>query len=210
MRTEQEAFWYGSFGEEYTDRNAPADNNASNIFFFAQALKQLRSVRSVFEIGTNRGLNLCAMRSLMPNTEFSGIEINEKAAELARRNHPSVLSGSILDVDMLKVGTHDLVLTKGVLIHITPERVFDVYSRIASAANKYVLIAEYYNPTPVEITYRGHSDKLFKRDFAGEFMQAHNFSLLDYGFAYRGDPNYPQDDLNWFLLEKGSPDPDGE
>jgi spore coat polysaccharide biosynthesis protein SpsF len=26
--------------------------------------------------------------------------------------------------------------------------------------------------------------------------------LLDYGFAYRRDPDFPQDDINWFLLER--------
>jgi len=26
--------------------------------------------------------------------------------------------------------------------------------------------------------------------------------LIDYGFAYRHDPNFPQDDITWFLLER--------
>ena len=26
--------------------------------------------------------------------------------------------------------------------------------------------------------------------------------LLDYGFAYHRDPNFPQDDITWFLMEK--------
>jgi spore coat polysaccharide biosynthesis protein SpsF len=26
--------------------------------------------------------------------------------------------------------------------------------------------------------------------------------LLDYGFRYRHDPNWPQDDITWFLLER--------
>ena len=28
--------------------------------------------------------------------------------------------------------------------------------------------------------------------------------LIDYGFVYHRDPNFPQDDLNWFLMEKSS------
>ena len=27
--------------------------------------------------------------------------------------------------------------------------------------------------------------------------------LLDYGFAYHKDENFPQDDISWFLLRKG-------
>ena len=71
------------------------------------------------------------------------------------------------------------------------------------AVKKYICIAEYYNPSPVALSYRGHSDKLFKRDFAGEFMkQFPDVELVQYGFAYRSDPNFPQDDINWFLLKK--------
>ena len=45
--------------------------------------------------------------------------------------------------------------------------------------------------------------KLFKRDFAGELLDAFpSLDLVDYGFVYHRDPNFPQDDMNWFLLEK--------
>ena len=53
------------------------------------------------------------------------------------------------------------------------------------------------------IDYRGHTDKLFKRDFAGELLDRHkDLRLMDYGFVYHGDPKFPQDDITWFLLEK--------
>lgn len=68
---------------------------------------------------------------------------------------------------------------------------------------KYILIAEYYNPSPVDISYRGHKGFLFKRDFAGEILYKYpELKLIDYGFVYHRDNNFPQDDLNWFLLEK--------
>lgn len=68
---------------------------------------------------------------------------------------------------------------------------------------RYILIAEYYNPVPVEVSYRGNSGKLFKRDFAGEMLDRYSdLQLLDYGFSYRRDPQFPTDDINWFLLEK--------
>jgi len=49
---------------------------------------------------------------------------------------------------------------------------------MAVIADKYVLINEYFNPTPTEIVYRGHSAKLFKRDFAGEFLDSTEDSNL--------------------------------
>ena len=65
------------------------------------------------------------------------------------------------------------------------------------------MICEYYNPNPVSVNYRGHKDKLFKRDFADEFLNKYNnLTLLDYGFIYRKDPSFPQDDITWFLIKK--------
>jgi pseudaminic acid biosynthesis-associated methylase len=96
-----------------------------------------------------------------------------------------------------------LVLIKGVLIHINPNELPIVYDKLVQAAKKYILIMEYYNPTPVSVTYRGQKDRLFKRDFAGEIMDRHkNIKLLDYGFVYHRDLNFPMDDGTWFLMEK--------
>ena len=97
----------------------------------------------------------------------------------------------------------DLVLIKGVLIHIHPNELQNVYKLLYKASRKYICIAEYYNPSPVEVKYRGHEGKLFKRDFAGEIMeQFSDLELIDYGFVYHRDSNFPQDDTTWFLLEK--------
>lgn len=46
----------------------------------------------------------------------------------------------------------------------------EIYDKLFTASQRYILVAEYYNPSPVEIIYRGHSNRLFKRDFAGELM----------------------------------------
>lgn len=51
--------------------------------------------------------------------------------------------------------------------------------------------------------YRGNKNRLFKRDFAGEFMDKFpDVQLVEYGFAYHRDKRYMVDDVNWFLLEK--------
>jgi spore coat polysaccharide biosynthesis protein SpsF len=65
------------------------------------------------------------------------------------------------------------------------------------------LVAEYYDPKPVTLKYRGHDNKMFKRDFAGELLDKYqDLRLLDYGFCYHRDPSFPQDDISWFLMEK--------
>lgn len=78
-----------------------------------------------------------------------------------------------------------------------------VYDKLYSSSRKFILIAEYYNPTPVTLEYRGNKNKLFKRDFAGELLERYkDLELVDYGFLYHNDKAFKQDDLTWFLMRK--------
>ena len=97
----------------------------------------------------------------------------------------------------------DFVFTSGVLIHICPDKLNEVYKKLYNLSRKYIWICEYYNPTPVEVEYRGNEGKLFKRDFAGEMLDLYkDLSLQSYGFNYHRDNNFPTDDATWFLLKK--------
>jgi pseudaminic acid biosynthesis-associated methylase len=201
--TEQEAFWAGSFGDAYIQRNNSDQLLASNLHFFSSALKQCGKVQSSIEFGANIGMNLRALKMLYPGIQLEGIEINATAAsELAEViGKENVHNCSIFDVIPTK--QVDLAFIKGVLIHINPEQLHVVYDRLYAASSRYILVAEYYNPSPVSIPYHGHDDRLFKRDFAGELMDRFtDLELVDYGFAYRRDPSFPQDDITWFLMRK--------
>ncbi|TWU37669.1 hypothetical protein Q31b_44570 [Novipirellula aureliae] len=201
--TPQEEFWAGSFGDEYINRNTEEKFLASNIAFFSKILSNTSGIKSIVEFGPNIGLNLRALQMLLPSVDMAGIEINSEAARQLKCSLPKaeIFNESILTVELQK--QFDLALIKGVLIHINPDSLPDVYDKLANASARYVVIAEYYNPSPVSIPYRGHDDRLFKRNFAGEFLDLHSeFSLVDYGFTWHRDPNFPQDDLTWFLLER--------
>jgi pseudaminic acid biosynthesis-associated methylase len=203
FQTDQEGFWAGKFGTEYIERNQGDALLASNLNFFSKALAAAHGIQSCIEFGANIGMNLKALKLLHPSMDLHGIEINAQAAELLALTIPSghVYHDSILTFSPSR--QWDLTLIKGVLIHINPEALPTVYDKLVIACSKYLLVAEYYNPMPVAIPYRGHTDRLFKRDFAGEIMHKHpQMKLVDYGFAYRGDPNFPQDDITWFLMEK--------
>jgi spore coat polysaccharide biosynthesis protein SpsF len=203
FKTEQEAFWAGEFGTEYIQRNQGDALLASNLDFFAKALSATRDVHSCIEFGANIGMNLKALKLLHPSQEQYGIEINAEAAQQLSTIIPAkhVYQTSILDFEPARLW--NLVLIKGVLIHMNPDVLKQVYDKLVASTDRYLLVAEYYNPSPVAIPYRGHTDRLFKRDFAGEIMERHpGMRLVDYGFAYRRDPNFPQDDITWFLMEK--------
>jgi spore coat polysaccharide biosynthesis protein SpsF len=169
---------------------------------FSRIFSRTKSIESVIEFGANIGLNLVAIKQLLPNVDLSAIEINKKSAEeLELLEGVRIYHQSILDfaVDYER----EFVFTKGVLIHINPDRLQDVYDLLYKTSRRYICLAEYYNPTPVKVDYRGHKNKLFKRDFAGEMLDRFkDLELLDYGFVYHRDNNFPQDDLNWFLLRK--------
>lgn len=203
--TKQENLWAGRFGAEYAGRNRRDEWIASSASLFARSLSCCGPIQNCVEFGANIGLNLRALRFLFPNIALRAVEINAQAAEELRRSLPDcdVRVASMLDLDPAGEPPADLVLSKGVLIHVAPDSLGKAYRLLTATARRYLLICEYYNPTPVSVEYRGHSESLFKRDFCGEILDSYPaFRLKDYGFVYRRDPNFPQDDVNWFLLER--------
>ncbi|MEM7300507.1 MAG: pseudaminic acid biosynthesis-associated methylase [Pseudomonadota bacterium] len=203
FKTEQEAFWAGEFGNEYIGRNGEEVFLQTDVAFFSTVLRSIGRIESCIEFGCNIGLNLRALNSLDPRMSQHAVEINAQAAEQARQALPDLdlHHGSILEYESSVAC--DLSISKGVLIHISPDELNKFYDRLYKHSSRYILVAEYYNPKPVAIPYRGHKDKLFKRDFAGEMMDRFSdLELHDYGFVYHRDPMFPQDDMNWFILRK--------
>ena len=148
-------------------------------------------------------MNLRALKILFPEQQQFGVEINAQAAAELRKVVPpeNVFEMSILDFTPPQ--TFDLVLDKGTLIHINPQHLPQVYDLLNRSTGKHLLVCEYYNPTPTHVSYRGHNDRLFKRDFCGEILDLYPaLNLIDYGFIYHRDNNFPQDDITWSLMEK--------
>ncbi len=202
FKTLQEDFWVGSFGDDYINRNQDKNLIESKANFFSRILKSAPDVKSIVELGCNMGLNLSALNTLNRAYKLCGYEINSKAVQKAEElKIAKIINQTILEQLSTNV-KYDMSFTKGVLIHINPEYLHYVYDNLYNLSTKYICICEYYNPSPVAIEYRGNKDKLFKRDFAGEMMDRHNLKLVDYGFVWRRDNLFPQDDISWFLLEK--------
>ena len=200
--TSQEQLWAGEFGNDYIDRNRDSALLDSNRALFEKILSHTHGVTSAIEFGPNIGNNLRAMRDLLPAVELHSVEINASAAaEIQAWGGATVEVTSLLDFTPSR--QWDLSFTKGVLIHLPPQALPDVYDKLVAASSRYVMVCEYYNPSPVEVSYRGHEHALFKRDFAGEILDAHpELALVDYGFTYHRDPQHPLDDSTWFLMEK--------
>lgn len=201
-KTDQEKFWSGDFGNNYINRNSDYKLMSASINMFGKILESCSDVSSVLEVGPNIGINLDAIRLLKPEFSFSAVEINKTAVDILKeKDYIEVYHNSILDFESTK--KWDLVFTRGVLIHISPDELERVYEKLYETTNKYIVLAEYYNPVPVAIDYRGEKDKLFKRDFAGDLLKKYDdLELVNYGFEYRHDNNFPNDDITWFVLRK--------
>ena len=201
--TEQEKFWCGNFGNIYINRNKNKKVIKNNFFFFKKIFSSRFKIKSLIEFGPNIGLNIIAFKKIFKMNFITAVEINKKAcSELKDIKKLNITNDSI--INFLPKKKYDLVLVKGLLIHLNPNKLQKVYKTIYKSCKPsgYILIAEYYSPKPTMVIYRGESNKLFKRDFAGEFVSLFKKTkILKYGFSYHRD-KYPQDDLNWFLIKK--------
>jgi len=203
---EQEAFWRGQFGQEYIQRNLSTDLLPTNIAFFSKVFAHRPAPKSILEVGANMGQNLSALNVLFPKASLTAFELNPEAIKHLQQALPQcrVIPDSFRTATLTPWPTAEWVLIKGVLIHQPPEALPVFYDRLFASSERWLCVTEYYHTTPVALPYRGHENKLFKRDFAGELLDRfHNqLRLVDYGFIYHRDPAFPQDDLTWFLLEK--------
>ncbi|MCP4099770.1 MAG: methyltransferase domain-containing protein, partial [Planctomycetaceae bacterium] len=177
-KTEQEVFWETEFGNDYILRNQGPAEVASSVAFFSKIISKTTKPGSVLELGSNIGVNLAAMEQLLPDASLSAVEINREAAEHLERTLPRVELHCTSILEFEPARQWDLVFSKGVLIHLNPQELPRVYDLMFEASSQYIMVAEYYNPIPVELPYRGHEGKLFKRDFAGELMDRHSTLTL--------------------------------
>ena len=178
----------------------------ANLRFFQSALA-FSHATSIIELGCGVGLNREALWEWDENIAYHGIDIDAKSIGTAATHGAT---WTVLDVATpyaaplaLAVGpAADLTFTKGCLIHIEPAKLPAVYENLYRLSTSEIMIAEYYSPNPVEIEYRGKTGLLWKRDFAGEMLQAYpDLRLVDYGFHSRHD-EFPQDDITWFLMRR--------
>jgi pseudaminic acid biosynthesis-associated methylase len=197
--------WQSEFGDEYAKRNriTPEGQRAlvrdwGRILAHAVTPKP----QSVLEVGCSVGRNLLALQQFIP--ELNAIEPNAAACQAARGN-PDIRLASLHQcaADALPFADKsiDLVFTSGVLIHIPPEQLGTVVNEIYRVARRYIVCIEYFSHEPTEVTYRGHSGYLFKRDFGRFYLERHpDLRVLDYGFLWQVLDS--SDNSNWWLFGK--------
>lgn len=154
-------FWAGAFGDEYTERNR-VDWRARVPFW--KATIDITRPNTVLELGANAGWNLRAIREASPGTYACGLDVNAKAARIARIEGYDVNTYDPSG-DLGVRYPVDLVFTAGLLIHIVPADLPRVMQNLVNASGRYVLAVEYEAKTEEEVPYRGHAGRLWRRPF---------------------------------------------
>ncbi|MBI5611056.1 MAG: methyltransferase domain-containing protein, partial [Deltaproteobacteria bacterium] len=152
---------------------------------------------------SNIGNNLRALRTLT-GAELYALEPNQQARETLVRDQvvpaDNVLEGIATHID-LSDGAVDLAFTSGVLIHIHPDDLLASCQEIHRVARRYIVCVEYFSDKAEVIPYRGHMDRLFKRDFGGFWLDHFaDLRVVDYGFLWKRLTGL--DNLTWWVFEK--------
>lgn len=181
MQTKQIDFWKGDFGKEYTDRNSRSHEEWDKFYlscygktkiemndaFIGNLPKDMR----ILEVGCNTGMQLNGFQR-MGFENLYGVELQPYAAEEAKKytKNINIVCGSGFDLPF-KDEYFDLVCTNGVLIHIEPKDLPKIMTEMYRCSKKYIFGFEYYADSLTEINYRGHSNYLWKADYAALFME---------------------------------------
>lgn len=180
MHSEQEKFWSGEFGKEYTERNSHSlddwnqfyINNwgTTKIKMNEDSLVGLSKEAKLLEVGCNTGMQLRALQH-MGYENLYGVELQRYAVERAKdfTKDINLIQGSGFDLPF-KDGFFDLVCTNGVLIHISPDDLGKIMDEMYRCSNRYIWGFEYFNETTKEINYRGNKGYLWKANFAQLFL----------------------------------------
>ena len=206
--TEQLQFWRGDFGNDYIDRNsATAGQLRARVALWARVMNRVVGTppKSILEVGSNIGNNLRALRTLTgaemyalePNADARRSLIDDGVVPAA-----NAMDGFAASIPMPDDAV-DMAFTSGVLIHIHPDDLLASIREIHRVARRHVICIEYFSDKPEMIPYRGHDDRLFKRDFGSYYLD--NFSdlrVVDYGFAWKRLTGL--DNLTWWIFEKHS------
>lgn len=182
IKTEQEQFWSGEFGKEYTDRNSRDPKEWDNFYLEnwgitkseinSRLLGSLPKDIKILEVGSNTGMQLKCLQQ-MGFTNIYGVELQQYAVEKSKEytQNINIIQGSGFDLPF-KDNYFDVVCTNGVLIHIHPNDHNKIMSEMVRCTKSYIMGFEYYAPQTQEVNYRGNTGFLWKADFAKIFTDS--------------------------------------
>ena len=195
------SYWQGEAGDAYTERNPISPGIlASRAHLWRKILSHLSpKPESILEVGANVGINLLALRKLIP-AALCAVEPNATAR--ARLEEDGAVDyPPLANITEYRAKPADLVFTSGVLIHIQPDELLQACKEIHRVSREWIVAIEYFSAEPRMVPYRGENDRLWTRDFGAFYLD--NFPDLKpvaCGFAWKRMTGL--DDLTWVVLRK--------
>ena len=190
--------------EDYATDNVLFDKELGKRAWFRILSKvNLSEIGSYLDCGCNIGRNIGFLSEILPNSSANLIEIAEKPFLYCKKTY-NIGDSYLGPIKSARFESNfDLVFTSGVLIHVNPDDLLETLGKMYDFSKKYILIAEYFNRTPMTINYRGKDNKLFKRDFGKLFMDNFDVKLVDYGFLWGHEFDAAGfDDVTYWLFQK--------
>lgn len=179
--TKQMEEWAGKFGEEYTERNMMTADEFDKLLRSRIGVSRTEQIdeflsdlelNNILEVGSNIGNQLLLLQKRGFKSLY-GIELNryavEKSKERTEGKGIDIIQGSAFDIPF-KDAYFDLVFTSGVLIHISPQDINNVLDEIHRCSKKYIWGTEYFSEEYTQVNYRGHSELLWKTNFAKLYL----------------------------------------
>jgi pseudaminic acid biosynthesis-associated methylase len=182
LTTDQELFWSGEFGREYTDRNSRNSQDWDDFYLSnwgitkveinTKLIGSLPKGIKILEVGSNTGMQLKCFQQ-MGFTNLYGIELQAYAVEKSKEytQNINIIQGSGFDIPF-KDNFFDLVCTNGVLIHIHSKDHLKIMSEMVRCTKEYIMGFEYYAQHLEDVNYRGNIGFLWKADFAKIFTDS--------------------------------------
>jgi pseudaminic acid biosynthesis-associated methylase len=201
----QDTFWSEEYAKNYARKNSGFNDELGKEGWSHMLAKADLQTKTFLEVGCNIGRNLDQLKLLDPDMKGSVVEISPEALAYVQSRHEleRQFCGPVQEAQF-PPAYFELVFTSGVLIHVPPTDLAAVMNKMFTWSSKYILIAEYFNRTPISIEYQGRKDLLFKCDFGGMFKDHFPVRLVDYGFLWgRIYDAAGFDDITWWLFEKG-------
>jgi pseudaminic acid biosynthesis-associated methylase len=195
--------WTGTAGHEYIERNDFADYKLEQgVTAYKRILKGL-IFNSLLEVGANIGLNLWFINGIKYKELYAVEPYKEAYDRLISQNlfplkEAYNCSGYNIPLNDCEI---DIVMTSGVLIHVSPENLKKMTDEIVRVSKKYIICSEYFSDKPEAIPYRGQTGLLFKRDFGKWYVDNYNLKCVNYGFLWESElPIF--NNLTWWVFEK--------
>jgi len=170
---EQQEFWKGKHGNEWTERlltmksayqNWEADSGVKLKDLLQEFFHDIPKNSKIIEMGCGPGWVLKTLEEL-GYTKLHGIDINDNAIRVARKNHPKIrFSAGPLEAVTI---THwyDTVLTSAFLIHIHPDNLDNTMKIIYNTANKYIFGRELSSTSPEECPIENPNKRKWKNQY---------------------------------------------